>query len=132
MPRQKECSLDVRFSHTYDVRQRLVMTSNAAIMYRSQPANERQEFRLSALLKEHLQRAAVQTGKSVAEYITDAVAERVSNDLSVATEWVLSTDEQTALLKILVSAPPVPTARALAAAEKADAFFGTIAHQHSR
>jgi uncharacterized protein (DUF1778 family) len=100
-------------------------------MYRNLPANERQEFRLPTLLKEHLQRAAVQAGKSVAEYITEAVAERVSNDLAATTEWILSADEQSALLKILVSTPPVPTARALAAAKMADTFFGPLAHRQS-
>lgn len=67
--------------------------SSAAAVYRALPAAERQEFRLSVLLKEHLSRAAAQSGQSVTEYITTVLAERVTQDLAAPTEWVLSLDE---------------------------------------
>lgn len=95
-------------------------------LYRSLPADERQEFRLPALLKEHLNRAAAQSGKSLAEYITGALAERVTEDLAASMEWTLSVDEQKELMKILVASPTSPSSRALLAAERADALFGPV------
>jgi len=97
--------------------------SEAATLYRALPAEERQEFRLPKLLKEHLGRAAAQSGQSVTEYITTVLAERVTQDLAASTEWVLSVDEQAALLELLASAPE-PSARAQAVAERAKALFG--------
>ena len=97
--------------------------SNAAAVYRTLPAEERQEFRLPMLLKEHLGRAAAQAGQSVAEYITMVLAERVTQDLATSTEWALSVDEQATLLRVLSSAQE-PTARAHAIAERADTMFG--------
>lgn len=97
--------------------------SNAATIYRALPAAERQEFRLPLLLKEHLSRAAAQSGQTVTEYITTALAERVTQDLAASSEWTLSIDEQAALLKLLANASE-PTARAYAVAERADALFG--------
>jgi uncharacterized protein (DUF1778 family) len=96
---------------------------NAAAVYRTLPAEERQEFRLPMLLKEHLSRAAAQAGQSVAEYITTVLAERVTQDLAASTEWALSIDEQATLLRVLASAPE-PTARARAIAERANTLFG--------
>jgi len=97
--------------------------SNAAAIYHTLPAEERQEFRLPRLLKEHLSRAAAQSGNSVTEYITTVLAERVTQDLAAPTEWTLSIEEQAALLKVLASTPE-PTVRARAAAERAAALFG--------
>ena len=99
--------------------------SSAAALYRTLPAEERQEFRLSSLLKEHLSRAAAQSGQSVTEYITTVLAERVTHDLATSIEWSLSIDEQAVLLKLLAN-PPDPTARASAVAERADALFGEL------
>jgi len=99
--------------------------SNAVAVYRALPAEERQEFRLPSLLKEHLGRAAALAGVSVAEYITSVLAERVVQDLAHAPEWALSIDEQAALLRVLADAPE-PAARARMIAERADALFGTL------
>lgn len=93
--------------------------------YRTLPADERQEFRLPALLKEHLVQAAARTGETVAEYITDALAERVSRDLATATEWSLTVPEQRALLEALAGAA-APSARARKAAARAAALFGPL------
>ncbi|MBK7780035.1 MAG: DUF1778 domain-containing protein [Ardenticatenia bacterium] len=97
--------------------------SNAAAVYRTLAAEERQEFRLPMLLKEHLSRAAANAGQSVTEYISMVLAERVTQDLAASTEWALSVDEQATLLRVLASAPE-PTARARAIAERADTMFG--------
>lgn len=102
-------------------------TSSAVSVYRGLPANDRQEFRLPALLKEHLARAAAQTGQSLAEYISTALAERVTRDLAMSNDWALTVDEQTELMKILVAAN-APSARARAAAQRADALFGTMSN----
>jgi uncharacterized protein (DUF1778 family) len=99
--------------------------SSTATIYRTLPAEERQEFRLPALLKEHLSRAAAQSGQSVTEYITSVLAERVTQDLAASTEWVLSIDEQATLLRVLASTPE-PTARARAIADRANALFGEL------
>ncbi len=93
--------------------------------YRALPADERQEFRLPALLKDHLAQAAARTGETVAEYITDALAERVSRDLAAATEWALTVPEQRTLLETLAGAG-APSARARKAAARAAAMFGPI------
>lgn len=105
--------------------------ARAAATYRGLAADERQEFRLPALLKEHLARVVAQTGQSITEYITAAVAERVTQDLAATAEWTLTVDEQVALLKILAS-DAQPTARANAAAEKARALFGETSAPHDR
>jgi hypothetical protein len=97
--------------------------SSAAAIYRALPAEERQEFRLPQLLKEHLTRAAAQAGQSVSEYITTVLAERVTQDLAASMEWALSIDEQAALLKVLATTA-APSARARAVAERADVLFG--------
>lgn len=98
--------------------------SSAVATYRSLPADERQEFRLPALLKEHMGRVVAQTGQSVTEYINAAVAERVTHDLAASAEWALTVDEQVALLKILAG-DAQPSERANAAAQRARALFGT-------
>ena len=67
-------------------------------------ADERQEFRPSALPEEHLGREVEVTGQSIPEYITAAVAERATQDLAATAEWVPPMiDEQVAFLKILAS-----------------------------
>jgi len=98
---------------------------SAATPYRGLPADERQEFRLPALLKEHLSRVVASSGQSITEYITTAIAERVTQDLASTVEWVLTVDEQAALLKILAR-DAVPSARAESAAERARTLFGEI------
>lgn len=99
--------------------------SQAATAYRTLPADERQEFRLPSLLKEHLNRAAARAGQSVTEYITTALAEKVSDDLETVTEWTLTGEEQATLLKLLAEAPE-PSARARRIAERADELFGPL------
>jgi len=100
------------------------MTSRTAA-YRSLPANERQEFRLPTLLKDHLAKAAARRGQTVAEYLTVAVAERVAHDLAETAEWHLSVPEQELLLRAL-AARTRPSARARSAAKKADSMFGPL------
>lgn len=99
--------------------------SRAVAAYRKLVADERQEFRLPSLLKEHLARAAQLNGQSAAEYITDALADRVARDLAGATEWALTVPEQETLLRALASSP-APSKRGRAAAEKANALFGRL------
>lgn len=99
--------------------------SDAATIYRALPADERQEFRLPSLLKEHLGRVVARSGQSVTEYITGALAERVTRDLVAAAEWTLTVDEQVALLKALASERG-PSPRVRAAATRANALFGEL------
>lgn len=68
----------------------------------------------------------------MAEYITDAVAERVTADLAASSEWILSVDEQVALMNLLVRAPTAPSARAVEAAKRADALFGPVERRRER
>lgn len=104
--------------------------TNSARIYRNLPANERQEFRIQTLLKEHLHRAAAQSGQTVSEYITDALADRVTADLVASNEWVLSVDEQAELMKILLHSPTATSARARKAAKRADVLFGPLERRH--
>ena len=99
--------------------------------YRALPADERQEFRLPALLKDHLAQAAARIGESVAEYITGALVERVSRDLASASEWALTVPEQEALLRALATKARLP-ARARKAAARADALFGPLEKKRRR
>lgn len=100
-------------------------TSKAAAAYRGLAADERQEFRLPGLLKEHLARVVAETGQSITEYVTAAVAERVSRDLAASGEWALTVDEQAALLKLLAS-DAGPSERSRAAAKRAKTLFGDL------
>lgn len=106
-------------------------TSRAAASYRGLAADERQEFRLPALLKEYLARVVAQTGQSITEYITAAIAERVTQDLAATAEWALTIDEQVSLLKILAS-DAGPSERANATAGRARALFGELSTLHDR
>jgi len=72
-------------------------------------------------------RAAAQTGQSIAEYISTALAERVTRDLATSTDWALTVDEQAELMKVLITAQ-APSARAQAAAQRADALFGAMSN----
>lgn len=100
-------------------------SSRSASAYRGLAADERQEFRLPALLKEHLARVVSLSGQSITEYITAAIAERVTQDLAATAEWTLTVDEQVALLKIL-AADAGPSPRAESVAERARALFGDL------
>lgn len=100
--------------------------SRAAAAYRGLAADERQEFRLPALLKDHLARVVSLTGQSITEYITAAIAERVTQDLAATAEWALTVDEQVALLKILAN-DAQPSERANAVAARAGSLFGELA-----
>lgn len=97
--------------------------TDAARAYIELPANDRQEFRLSSLLKAHLAEVASAHGTTVAAYVVDALAERVARDMIAATAWHLSAPEQTRLLQLL-SAPPRPTQAMADAMQRADELFG--------
>lgn len=97
----------------------------AQAAYHSLPDDSRQEFRLPALLKEHITRAAAQVGQTISEYINAALAERVSHDLAATVVWNLTVPEQEELLRILASATG-PTEHMKAAAARADALFGPM------
>ena len=107
------------------------MPTPARSIYQSLPADDRQEFRLPGLLKEHLTRVSAQLGQSVAEYITLVLSERVARDLAASIEWTLSVDEQVALMKIL-AVPAEPSEHARAVAASADALFGPLAPRPAR
>lgn len=93
--------------------------------YLSMPADERQEFRLPRLLKEHLNQAAALQGASVALYVIEAVAARVTRDLAEAATWELTIPEQRSLLELLAK-PPAPTSEFMEAMNRADVLFGPL------
>ena len=98
------------------------MSTAAAKAYISLQADERQEFRLSKLLKAHLNEAATLQGETVAQYVIEAVAERVTRDLAAATTWELTVPEQKRLLEILTE-QPAPARALVEAMRRADALF---------
>ena len=99
------------------------MARTAAKVYTSLPADERQEFRLPKLLKTHLNQAANLLGETVAQYVIEAVAERVSHDLALAGAWELTVPEQQRLMELL--AKPAPATRAFVEAmRRADEVLG--------
>lgn len=97
----------------------------AARLYANLPANERQELRLPSLLKTHLAQMAERHGESVAQYVIEAVAARVSHDLASAAAWELTVPEQQRLLELLAR-PPAPTRAFLEATRRADKLFGPV------
>jgi len=99
------------------------MSTAAAKAYISLPADERQEFRLPKLLKAHLHEAATLQGESAAQYVIEAVAERVARDLANAATWELTVPEQQKLLEVLAK-PAAPTSAFLEAMGRADTLFG--------
>ncbi len=99
--------------------------TDAARAYIDLPADERQEFRLSSLLKAHLAEAAAAHGTTVAAYVVEALAERVARDLAAAGTWHLTIPEQTMLLELLSNAPR-PTPQMAEAMQRADELFGIL------
>jgi uncharacterized protein (DUF1778 family) len=98
------------------------MDTNAAKAYTGLQADDRQEFRLPKLLKAHLNEAATLQGETVAQYVIEAVAARVTQDLAAATTWELTAPEKKRLLEILTE-PPAPTRALVEAMKRADALF---------
>lgn len=99
------------------------MASAAAKVYTGLPADERQEFRLPRLLKTHLNEAANLLGLAVAQYVIEAVAERVSHDLASARTWELTVPEQQRLLELLAKSAPA-TPAFVEAMRRADEVLG--------
>jgi uncharacterized protein (DUF1778 family) len=87
--------------------------------YLDQPANERFETRIPAVLKRHAEAVARAKGESLSEYVLEVLAEQVATDIVATQELRLTPSEQAELLRIL-AAPAVVTpalAQAMAAAE---------------
>ena len=129
-----EADIDSRSLYPYIVRHdteagAILMKTAAARAYTSLQADERQEFRLPKSLKAHLHEAATLQGETVAEYVIEAVAERVSKDLAEATTWELTVPEQKRLLEILIESPE-STQAFVESMRRADALFGPISAQH--
>ena len=93
--------------------------------YTELPADDRQEFRLSSLLKAHLAEVAAARGTTVAAYIVEALADRVTRDLIETTAWRLTVPEQATLLQLL-AAPPRATPAMAEAMQRADELFGML------
>lgn len=98
--------------------------STAALPYLSLKADERQELRLPALLKQHLAEVAARRGQTVSEYVVQVLASDVSAELSKALEWQLTAPELLEFMRVLMSPAP-ETATMAAARERAAALFGT-------
>jgi uncharacterized protein (DUF1778 family) len=87
------------------------------------PADERFETRIPKLLKRHAESAALANGETLSQYVVQAIATRVAEDLARQVEWHLTVPEQVALLQVLAS--PAPMTPALSAAEeRAKELFG--------
>lgn len=86
-------------------------------------ADDRQELRLPALLKAHVQRVAERHGQSATEYMLEAIAQRVTAELEQALTWELSAAEVGTVLQTLAT-PAAPTPAMIRARQQADALFG--------
>jgi len=94
-----------------------------AVPYLTLKADDRQELRLPAILKEHAARVAALHGKSTSEYLIEVIATRVAVEMEQAQTWDLSAPEVMTLLQTL--ATPAPETPAMAAARrKAEELFG--------
>lgn len=88
----------------------------ADLPYLSLKADERQEFRLPALLKQHLAEVAARRGQIVSEYVVQVLASDVSAELSKGLEWQLTAPEMLEFMRVLMS--PTPKTAAMAAASE--------------
>jgi len=100
--------------------------SNTPTHYLALKADDRQELRLPAVLKEHLQQVARTNGESVNEYVLRLVAADVSAEISKAYEWELGAPEFLEVMRLLML-PPTETRDARAARARARKHFGDIA-----
>lgn len=99
------------------------MSTHAAQAYLDLPADDRLETRLPKVLKRHAETVARARGETLSEYVVEALAERVADEIGTAQEWRLTVTEQAELLRIL--AAPAPTTAALeAATRRAEKLFG--------
>ncbi len=99
------------------------MLNHAAQAYLDLPADERFEARLPAILKRHAESAAAAHGESLSQYLIQALAARVADDMAQMVEWRLTIPEQTQLLKLLTT-PATSTPALDAAAVTARELFG--------
>lgn len=97
--------------------------NDAARAYLEQPAVERFETRMPAILKRHAESVAQAQGESLSQYVMHALAERVAVDMAQHVEWRLTVPEQVELLNVL-SAPRVSTPALESAAIRARERFG--------
>ena len=93
-----------------------------SLFYLQLPNDDRLDMRMPALLKEHADRCAKALGESLSEYIIQAVAQRVTDELPSTGSWQLSADEQAHLLKVLSLPAPVPE-RLRTAQQRANELF---------
>ncbi len=101
--------------------------SEAAAAYLDLKADERQELRLPALLKDHITQVAAAQGQSVSEYMLRVLAADVSVEIVKPIEWHLSAPEFKVLLDLLKNPPP-ETKYLAAARARAKKIFGASSH----
>jgi uncharacterized protein (DUF1778 family) len=82
--------------------------SSSATAYLQLPADDRQELRLPALLKQHAAAVAQSRGQSVTQYIMRLVAEHVSAELPETRVWTLTLPEFESVMRALVPRPESP------------------------
>ncbi len=99
--------------------------SSTAVPYLALKADDRQELRLPALLKEHAARVAALHGQSTSEYLVEIIATSVSADIAKSLTWDLSGPEVMVLLQAL-SAPGPETEAMRAARATAEELFGPV------
>lgn len=98
------------------------MTATARA-YLEQPADERFETRIPAVLKRHAETVAKSRGTSLSEYVLEVLAEKVATDIFAAQELRLTPIEQTELLRIL-AAPALVTPALQGAMAAAESLWG--------
>lgn len=99
------------------------MLVNAAQAYLDLPADDRLETRLPTMLKRHAESAAEAKGESLSQYVIEALAQRVADDLAHGVEWSLTIPEQVQLLKVLSASSSTTSALDLAE-RRANELFG--------
>lgn len=98
-------------------------SAETGIAYLALKADDRQELRLPALLKEHAGRLATLHGQSTSQYLVGIIAAHVSQEIAAASTWSLSAPEVMTFLQTMM-APPPETDAMREARELATRFFG--------
>lgn len=99
------------------------MPRKTALAYLDLPADARMEIRLPNVLKAHAELVAATRNEKLSEFVVEALAEKVSEELATARLWKLTVPEQAELLRVL-SSRRAPTPTLTKATQRAAKLFG--------